>query len=488
MVSGSDGMQARLPHFSDERSAGVQRLLAQFRPGLAERMPRRELRAEAIVALAFVAAALPLAALTPQTGSRSPGVALLFVALYAVMTRIEFDVAAGYGFPSQLVLVPMLYAVPPGRVPLLAAGGWVLGRLPDIVTGARNVDRTIPAVGNSWHAVGPALVFALANVTTPRWSEWALLLAALAAQLACDLAASVAREWLRLGEPPTLSLSLLSSVYLTDVCLSPVGLAIAFAAVGHPAAALIALPLGGLLTFFARDRRARMKAALELSHAYRGTALLLGDVVEADDKYTGSHSRDVVELVMAAGPKMRLDEDQLRRLEMAALLHDIGKIAVPKEIINKRGPLTSEERAVIETHTVVGQRMLENVGGVLSEVGAIVRSCHERYDGLGYPDGLAGQEIPIEARIVSCCDAFNAMTTDRPYRAALSLEDALDELRAHRGDQFDPEVVDCLLALLSGAAEERSSPALALQQQRDRPVVHKLDRHQRAEHAALGAE
>lgn len=488
MVSGLDRPWARLPRLFDERSAGVQRLLSQFRPGLPERMPARELRAEAIVALAFVLAAVPLAALTPETGSRSPAVALMFVALYAVMTRIEFDVGSGYGFPGQLVLVPMLFAVPPGWVPLLVVGGWILGKLPSIISRTRNPDRALLAIADSWHALGPAFVFALARITTPHWSEWALLLAALAAQLACDLAASMAREWLRLGQPTTLTLRLLASVYLTDVCLSPIGFAIAFAAVGHPAGALIALPLGALLTFFARDRRARMEATVELSHAYRGTALLLGDVVEADDHYTGCHSRDVVELVMAVGPRMRLDDDQLRRLEMAALLHDVGKIAVPKEIINKRGPLTSDERAVIETHTVVGQRMLENVGGVLSEVGGIVRSCHERYDGLGYPDGLAGEEIPIEARIVSCCDAFNAMTTDRPYRAALSLEEAVAELLAHRGSQFDPDVVDCLMELMGGAAEERSSPALTLQQERHRPVVHELDRHQRAEHAALGAK
>ncbi len=143
--------------------------------------------------------------------------------------------------------------------------------------------------------------------------------------------------------------------------------------------------------FFARDRRARMAAAVELSHAYRGTALLLGDVVEADDAYTGSHSRDVVELVMAVGPRMQLDEDQLRRLEFAALLHDVGKIGIPNEIINKPGPLNDEERAIINTHTIEGENMLVNVGGVLAEVGRIVRSCHERYDGLGYPDGLAGR-------------------------------------------------------------------------------------------------
>ena len=183
-----------------------------------------------------------------------------------------------------------------------------------------------------------------------------------------------------------------------------------------------------------------MQAALELSSAYRGTALLLGDVVEADDSYTGVHSRDVVELCMSVGPLLGLDEDQRRRLEFTALLHDVGKIAIPKEIINKPGRLTDEERAVIETHTIEGESMLERVGGMLGEVGRLVRSCHERYDGLGYPDGLAGEAIPIEARIVCCCDAFNAMTTDRPYRDALSLEEALGELRTHRGTQFDAAV------------------------------------------------
>jgi HD domain len=107
---------------------------------------------------------------------------------------------------------------------------------------------------------------------------------------------------------------------------------------------------------------------------------------------------------------------------------------------------------LIETHTVEGQPMLEGVGGLLGEVGTIVRSCHERYDGLGYPDRLAGEAIPLEARIVACCDAFNAMTTDRPYRAALRLADALEELRVHRARQFDPNVVDALLAVTSRLA------------------------------------
>jgi HD-GYP domain-containing protein (c-di-GMP phosphodiesterase class II) len=459
MGTGTDRNDGVAPRLAHERSAGVQRLLSQGRPQLPERMLSDELRAEMAVALAFIAAAVPLALLSPRAGGRSPGLVLLFVLLYAVTSRIEFDVGAGYGVPTQLVLVPMLYAMPPGWVPLLVATGFVVGKISSYLGGSRSPDRAVAAVANSWHAVGPAAVFVLAGIgASPGWPQWALLLAALGAQLACDVAASAAREWLRLGEVPRLPLSLLGPVYLTDVCLSPIGLAVAFAAVGRPAVVAITLPLSGLLMFFARDRRARMQAALELSRAYRGTALLLGDVVEADDAYTGSHSRDVVELVMAIGPKMGLDEDQLRKLEFAALLHDVGKIAIPNEIINKAGPLTAEERAVIETHTVVGEAMLENVGGVLGEVGKIVRSCHERYDGRGYPDGLAGEAIPVEATIVSCCDAFNAMTTDRPYRLALPLAEAMNELRTHRGTQFDPRVVDFLLEVVAQDAELMEHP------------------------------
>jgi HD-GYP domain-containing protein (c-di-GMP phosphodiesterase class II) len=130
----------------------------------------------------------------------------------------------------------------------------------------------------------------------------------------------------------------------------------------------------------------------------------------------------------------------------------VGKIRIPAEIINKPGPLDAEERRVIETHTLEGERLLARVGGLLDEVGRIVRSCHERWDGGGYPDGLAGEAIPRVARIVMCCDAFNAMTTDRSYRKALPLEDALAELRRHAGTQFDPAVVDALLRTVGSSA------------------------------------
>jgi HD-GYP domain-containing protein (c-di-GMP phosphodiesterase class II) len=129
-----------------------------------------------------------------------------------------------------------------------------------------------------------------------------------------------------------------------------------------------------------------------------------------------------------------------------ARLHDVGKVRVPNEIINKPGPLTDEERTIIEQHTIEGERMLLRVGGLLGEIGRIVRACHERWDGTGYPDGVAGEQIPIIARIVCCCDAFNAMTSDRSYRKALPLHKAIAELRRNSGTQFDPAVVEALIA------------------------------------------
>jgi HD-GYP domain-containing protein (c-di-GMP phosphodiesterase class II) len=145
---------------------------------------------------------------------------------------------------------------------------------------------------------------------------------------------------------------------------------------------------------------------------------------------------------------MGLTPKQRRNVEFGALLHDVGKIAVPKEIINKPGPLTDDEWLVIKAHTIEGQRMLDRVGGLLSDVGRIVRSSHEKWDGTGYPDGLVGEQIPIESAIVSCCDAFNAMTTDRSYRTAMSLDEAIDELRRNAGTQFSPAVVEALFDIL----------------------------------------
>ncbi len=195
-------------------------------------------------------------------------------------------------------------------------------------------------------------------------------------------------------------------------------------------------------------------------------------MVEADDAYTGVHSEDVVDISVAVAKEMRLRAGAVRNVEFGALLHDIGKITVPKEIINKPGPLDDEEWVIMRQHTIEGQKLLDQIGGFMKEVGVIVRASHERFDGSGYPDGLAGREIPLEARIVCCCDAFSAMTTNRSYSKARPAAVALDELRRCAGTQFDPAVVEAVIAVVErrlaadpSLAEATFTPASVINRQ-----------------------
>jgi HD-GYP domain-containing protein (c-di-GMP phosphodiesterase class II) len=180
--------------------------------------------------------------------------------------------------------------------------------------------------------------------------------------------------------------------------------------------------------------------------------MLLGDVVEADDAYTGTHSRDVVTLVLEVADRLGLDARERRDAEFAALLHDIGKIKIPGDIINKPSKLTNEEWELMKMHTVEGERLLSQVGGILGNVGRIVRSCHEDWDGTGYPDGLAAENIPLVARIVRACDALSAMTSDRSHRKARPADEAVAELRRCSGSDFDPDVVEALAAAVEAPA------------------------------------
>jgi HD-GYP domain-containing protein (c-di-GMP phosphodiesterase class II) len=168
----------------------------------------------------------------------------------------------------------------------------------------------------------------------------------------------------------------------------------------------------------------------------------------------------VVDLSVAVADAMGLNPQQRRHVEFAALLHDVGKLAVPKEIINKPGRLTDEEFEIVKRHTTEGQRMLDRVGGFMREVGVIVRHHHERWDGKGYPDGLAGDAIPLEARIIACCDTLNAITTNRSYRPASPLSVAIAELHRCAGTQFDPEVVEAV-ATLAGKDALTAPPEVA---------------------------
>ncbi|HYC82301.1 MAG TPA: HD-GYP domain-containing protein [Solirubrobacterales bacterium] len=424
-------------------------LLARGRERAAVAARGRERLAEGAVALGFLVAALAMALLMDSPRSFDGPTLAILVGAYIFCSRARFDIADGYTVPTELVLVPMLFLLPTPAVPLVVSFSFLLGRLLDFASGRVNFRRAFHAFGDCWHSVGPALVLTVAGAQVLAWDEWPVYLLALLAQFTFDLAATASRARLIDGTPASTAARWLAPVYALDAALAPVGLLTAWGAVElGPGVCLLILPLAAVLAVLSREREARVDQALELSSAYRGTAMLLGDVVEADDAYTGSHSRGVVELSLAVADRLGLEPGQRRNVEFAALLHDVGKIAVPKEIVNKPGPLDTAEWEVMHRHTIEGERMLNRVGGVLAEVGRIVRSSHEHYDGSGYPDGLAGEEIPIEARIVTCCDAFSAMTTTRSYREALPLETALAELRRCAGTQFDPRVAAALAAVI----------------------------------------
>jgi HD-GYP domain-containing protein (c-di-GMP phosphodiesterase class II)/putative methionine-R-sulfoxide reductase with GAF domain len=184
-----------------------------------------------------------------------------------------------------------------------------------------------------------------------------------------------------------------------------------------------------------------------LERTFLSTVEALANALEANDEYVSSHARFITDLALKVGVELGLDSRALKRLELAALFHDIGKIGIPASILTKPGPLTPEERAVVETHPLLGERILAPIEQ-LAEVRRIIRSCHERWDGKGYPDGLAAHDIPIESRIVFVCDAYHAMTTDRGYRPALDVEEARRRLAEAAGTQFDPEVVATFLRIL----------------------------------------
>jgi HD-GYP domain-containing protein (c-di-GMP phosphodiesterase class II) len=425
-------------------------LVQASRARLARNLPERDRLAALSMTSAFLVGAAVLASLAPSGRSPAPLLVVVLVAAYALTSRAEFEVGTGVVVPTQLVFVPMLFLLPLPTVPLCVAAGLLLGRVVEIARGRVSLDRALLSVVSSSYALGPAAILALAGERGPAWGDWPLYFAALAAQFGCDYAAAASWEWLALGVRPRAQARFMTLAYVVDAALAPIGFVIALAAVGQSAAVLLAMPLVGLLAEFARERQVRIDHALELGTAYRGTALLLGDVIEADDAYTASHSRDVVDLVRTVSERLELSRDDLRTAELVALLHDVGKIRIPAEIIHKPGPLTPAERALIETHTLQGEQMLAKVGGLLADVGRIVRSCHERWDGCGYPDRLAAEEIPLIARIVCCCDAFDAMTSDRPYRPARSADEALEELRGCSGTQFDPHVVDAVAAVVAG--------------------------------------
>ncbi len=434
---------------------------------------RRERRVETVVAAVVLAAAVGFAALAHPARPFSPGLAALFVVAYLGLQRVEFVFGETRTMPTQLLFVPMLLLLPTPLVPLLVIAAGTATRGADLARRGHPLWTAYYAVCDSGFALAPAFVLWALGEQLPHLGAWPAWLAAFAAQFAFDLALTATRVRLAVGTPARELLREGLKIYEVDVLLAPIGLLAALAAADAPAAALLVLPLAALLAVFAREREARIAQTLELSKSYRGTALLLRDLLEEDDEYTGHHTEDVVDLSVRVAEQLGVSEEVRRETELGALLHDIGKIHIPDAIINKPGKLDDEEWAIMKTHTVEGQKMLDRVGGFLSSVGLVVRASHERFDGRGYPDGLAGEAIPLAARIVAVCDSFNAMTTTRSYRKGMPVAEAVAEVRRCAGTQFDPAVADALLAVVGDPGWELTlrEPAAPTPAPAARPAV-----------------
>jgi putative two-component system response regulator len=207
------------------------------------------------------------------------------------------------------------------------------------------------------------------------------------------------------------------------------------------------------------------ETSARVHEAQAETVMMLAAVAEAHDRTTGLHLVSIRKLVEALARELGYQEERAYDLGLAAVLHDIGKISIPKEMLSSAGRLAGNQWELMKQHTVWGHDFLRSRPG-FELAASVARSHHERWDGTGYPDGLAGDRIPDDAAIVTVADSFDAMTDDRPYRAGLTVHQALAEIVLNRGNQFSPRVVDALLRLhergwLDGTAHRHTSPEAA---------------------------
>jgi HD-GYP domain-containing protein (c-di-GMP phosphodiesterase class II) len=434
----------------------AEQLVGEARVRRARSMDARERVVLGTAAVLYCAAAIATAFILPNERDVSVAVVIALVIGHAAVSRVRFEFGGGYVVPEQLVLVPMMLLGPLPFVPILIAAAGALALVPDFVRGSWSRDRWLNPVADCWPYLVPVLILGAFAPGAPSLDSAPVYAVALLAQLGTDFLQTMLRNHLLDGVPlRDLARGFLGSARV-ELILSPLAFAATLAAADAPIVlAVVIAPLVWLLDNFSKDRAARYAAALELNRAYRGTVMLLSDVLEFEDEYTAQHSRSVVDLVNAVADELGVSHDERQELEFAAMLHDVGKISIPKEILHKPAALTDREFEIIKHHTIEGQFMLDRVGGLLARVGEVVRSCHERWDGRGYPDGLAGENIPLAARIVFACDAYNAMTTDRPYRDAMPSEAAIAELQANTGTQFDPKIVAALVKVI-----EQGEPAV----------------------------
>ena len=291
----------------------LQRLIVESRARLPERMRARERAVDLVAAGAFVVVAAVMAIAFEPSRALEPAIAVALVACYALASRVEFAMGSGWAVPTQLVFVPMLFLLPTATVPLFVAAALLVSRMPEYLRGSVHTERALIRVAEAWYAVWPALVLSLAGATAVDLADWPVYVAALAAQFALDLGLTVLRVRITLEIGVRSLLEEMRAIYLVDALLTPVGFLAALAATESEWAFLCVVPLVGLIAIFAREREGRIDNAVTLSSAYRGTALLLGEVLSNSHEYTGAHSRSVVVLAHQVAGELGLDEGRAAR-------------------------------------------------------------------------------------------------------------------------------------------------------------------------------
>jgi putative nucleotidyltransferase with HDIG domain len=435
---------SRGPSSSDELSVSEQERLVATRARAAESMSPRVLIAALTSAAVLLASTVLLWTLFPPGHADVIGATCALTAM-TLGYLVRFETPLGFTTAAQLAFVPLMFVLPPALLAPGACLAMAMSWLPRIHAGTLSPGRLLRVPENCLFALGPAWTLALLGAGH---ATLLVLCLALATQFTIDFSAGSVSQRFVFGVAWRENLG---DAWIdgADFALSAVAYPVAALCATSAFAPLLTVPMLALLAYFAHERTQRLKHVLELNDTYRGTALLLGEVIGADDEYTGVHCQDVVQLAVAVAEQLGLGADRTRNIEFAALLHDVGKIAIPKDILNKPGKLTDEEWTIMKTHSTEGEKMLARIGGFMTEVGTIVRHHHERWDGKGYPDGLIGDASPMESRIITACDSWNAMTTTRTYRPAMAPEDAAAEITANIGTQFDPAVAAALLAVIA---------------------------------------
>ncbi len=294
--------------------AATERLMAEALERRAHALSRRQRAVEVVLSALTISLALALALFAEADRSFSLPLAVAFVVAYGVVARVGFNLGDGYVVPTQLVFIPMLLLLPTPVVPLLVIAGVLVARSVDVVRGVSAPQRLLLAFGDAAFALVPAAVLVALDAQLPEWAAWPAYAVALGAQFAVDTVRDTAIARLTGGAPTRVVLRELAQSHRVDALLAPIGLLAAIAAAGAPAAALLVLPLVSLLAVFARERDARIAHSIELGRAYRGTALLLCDMLEEDDEYTGHHTQDVVELSVRVAERMGVERGRAARV------------------------------------------------------------------------------------------------------------------------------------------------------------------------------